>query len=126
MLFTVLLMQHTVYNQVLTPGNLTLVESILEICSVELGEGGNYTCNATNGFTGETNTIIVTVIDNRGECVSVYAFSYMKQTLCVHTYNRIGEVCVCDMCPLCQYTSCLHFTLLACKPCAGNLIMDLE
>ena len=50
----------------LNQGDLMFVESILEICSIELAEGGDYTCNATNGFTSETNTTTLSVVDNRG------------------------------------------------------------
>ena len=45
---------------------LNFVESILEICSIELDEGGVYTCNASNGFTSVTNSTTLTVADNRG------------------------------------------------------------
>ena len=88
MLF-ILLIQHTVYNEMLTQGNLTFVVSILEICSIELGEGGDYTCNATNGF---INEIIFTVIDNRGECV------YLCLCVCV--------LCMCVS--MYSYVMCVH------------------
>lgn len=63
-------LQHTVYEQEIdqtNQANLNFLESILEICSIELSEGGAYTCNATNGFTYETNTTVLTVVDNRGQ-----------------------------------------------------------
>ena len=58
--------QHTVYNELLTQNNLMFVQSILEICSIETTEGGDYTCNATNGLVSETNTTTITVVDSRG------------------------------------------------------------
>ena len=61
--------QHTVYDESFDQANLNFVQSILEICSIELSEGGSYTCNATNGFTYETNTTILTVVDDRGQLV---------------------------------------------------------
>ena len=60
-------LQHTVYDQTFDQANLNFVESILEICSIELTEGGAYTCNASNGFIYETNTTMLNVVDNRGE-----------------------------------------------------------
>ena len=66
-----ILTQHTVYDEALTQGSLMFVQSILEICSIEAAEGGDYTCNATNGFVSETNTTTITVVDNRGVCVCV-------------------------------------------------------
>ena len=63
--------QHTVYQETVTEGGLTFVESILEICSIEMDEGGDYTCNATNGFISDANTTTITVADSRGVCVCV-------------------------------------------------------
>ena len=66
-----LCVQHTVYDQTMSQNNLLFVESILEICSIDVAEDGDYTCNATNGFLSETNTTTLTVLDNRGVCVCV-------------------------------------------------------
>ena len=61
------------YEEILTQQNLTFVESILEICSIELAEAGDYTCNASNDFMSEANTTSLSVIDNRGMSVCVWA-----------------------------------------------------
>ena len=55
------------FEETLTQGNLLLAQSVLEICSIELAEGGDYTCNATNGVVSEANTTTLTVVDNRGK-----------------------------------------------------------
>ena len=51
-------------NEVVILEDVTFVKSTLEICSIEFGEGGVYTCNATSGFTHKINTIIVNVTYN--------------------------------------------------------------
>ena len=63
------LAQHTVYDEMVTQGSLMFVQSILEICSIEEAEGGDYTCNATNGLISDTNTTTITVTDSRGVCI---------------------------------------------------------
>ena len=54
-------LQHTVYEREI---NTTFKESILEICSVEPQDSGDYLCTASNGVssTSATNPTNVTVI----------------------------------------------------------------
>ena len=49
------------YDDEVTLEDVTFVKSTLEICSIEFGEGGVYTCNATSGFIDKINTIIINV-----------------------------------------------------------------
>lgn len=49
--------QHTVYErQVETELNTTFTESILEICSTEPEDSGEYLCTANNGFSSASVT----------------------------------------------------------------------
>ena len=57
--------QHSVYErQIQTELNTTFKESILEICSAEPNDSGEYLCTANNGFSSAsaTNPTNLTVI----------------------------------------------------------------
>ena len=77
------LSQHTVYDELVTQGSLMFIQSILEICSIELDEGGDYTCNATNGLISESNTTTITVTDSRGVCTTMCICLYVCECVCV-------------------------------------------
>ena len=74
------------YIEVLTQGNVMYVQSILEICSIELDEAGSYTCNAIDGFTNDASTILVTVIDNSSESTRLNVCSYNIIIVLGYTY----------------------------------------
>ena len=102
------LSQHTVYDELVTQGDLMFIQSILEICSIELDEGGDYTCNATNGFISETNTTTITVTDSRG--VHYY---YVHLCMFEDVY-----VCVCKSDTTCTF-GCTVVNL-----CTGSLLLE--
>ncbi len=59
--------QVTVYEELVTEGGLTFVQSILEVCSVEDGDSGSYTCVASNEFRNDSSTFNLTVLPVGGK-----------------------------------------------------------
>ena len=58
--------QVTIYKELVTEGGLTFVQSILELCSVETMDSGEYSCNVESGATSDTEVTLLTVADNTG------------------------------------------------------------
>ncbi len=71
----------TVYEELVTEGELTFTQSILEICSVEEMDESNYTCVAVNSFGNDTATFELSV-NPEGSVLLI--ISYMAQN---KTYN---------------------------------------
>ncbi len=59
--------QVTVYEELVTEGELTFTQSVLEICSVEEMDESNYTCVAVNSFGNDTATFELGV-NTEGTC----------------------------------------------------------
>lgn len=56
-----------------TSSGLVFAESILEICSIGLDEGGEYMCNASNvAGSHTTNITMLTVLERGGACIHVH------------------------------------------------------
>ena len=51
----------TIYEELVSEGGLIFVQSILEVCSVEELDSGNYSCSADNDFGSDTSTFELTV-----------------------------------------------------------------
>ena len=60
----------TIYEELVTEGGVTFVQSILEICSVQETDASNYTCSAENDFGTDSATFELTV--TRGTSVFCY------------------------------------------------------
>ena len=60
----------TVYEELVTiEEGFTYVQSILEVCSVEVGDSGSYTCTATNGLRNDSTSFNLTVLP-QGKCMA--------------------------------------------------------
>ena len=51
----------TIYEELLTDNGVTFVQSILELCSAEVEDAGQYSCFAENNLGNDTATFVLTV-----------------------------------------------------------------
>ena len=51
----------TIYDQLLTDNGVTFVQSILELCSAEVEDAGQYSCFAENTLGNDTAAFVLTV-----------------------------------------------------------------
>ena len=51
----------TIYVEPLTDNGVTFVQSILELCSAEVEDAGQYSCFAENSLGNDTATFVLTV-----------------------------------------------------------------
>ncbi len=57
----------TVYEELVTEGGLTFVQSILEVCSVEVADSGSYSCVASNGVRNDSTSFELTILPVGGK-----------------------------------------------------------
>ena len=60
----------TIYEELVTEGGVTFVQSFLEICSVQETDASNYTCSATNDL-GTDNATFEFAVDSEGKWVEI-------------------------------------------------------
>ena len=69
--------QVTIYEELVTEGGLTFVQSILELCSVETMDSGEYSCIVESGATSDTEVTQLTVVDNTGVYVHMHVYVHV-------------------------------------------------
>ena len=52
----------TIYEEEVVRGSRTFTKSFLQLCSMELSDAGDYTCEVTNGQTTDNATIALDVL----------------------------------------------------------------
>ena len=52
----------TIYEEEIVQGSRTFTKSFLQLCSLELSDAGEYTCEVTNGQTTDNATLIIDVL----------------------------------------------------------------
>ncbi len=74
----------TVYEELVTEGGLTFVQSILEVCSVEVADSGNYSCVASSGVRNDSTSFELTILPVGGKK------QYHKYLIgCEHSRNGV-------------------------------------
>ena len=63
----------TIYEELVTVGGVTFIQSVLEVCSVQEADASNYTCSAENDFGTDNATFELTVI--KGTSVLYYSLT---------------------------------------------------
>ena len=53
--------QVTIYQEPITIGGLTFVQSVLEVCSLQVADAGEYHCYASDGFANDSVSFNLTV-----------------------------------------------------------------
>ena len=66
----------TIYEEVVTENGVMFVQSIIEVCSAEAGDAGQYSCFAENSFGNDTTVIELTV--NAGGKAIVFTCMSLK------------------------------------------------
>ena len=51
----------TIYEEEVTEGGITFVQSILQICSAEINDAGSYSCTADNAAGNDTASFELTI-----------------------------------------------------------------
>ena len=54
-----------------SPNQINFTESILEICSIGIEEGGQYSCHASNSVGEASNASTLTVLESGGEYIII-------------------------------------------------------
>ena len=72
---TSLFAQITIYEELVTEGGLTFVQSILELCSVETMDSGEYSCIVESGATSDMEVTQLTVADLTSVCLCIYIYT---------------------------------------------------
>ena len=65
----------TIYQEEGTLGGQLYIQSILEVCSVSIIDGGIYECTATNGVVNSSSSFIVT-IGGKSVCILWHLTSF--------------------------------------------------
>lgn len=75
-------------SSLMTEGGLPFVVSILEICSVEVGDAGTYSCTADNGLGNETSYFFLTVTPVAGICRICILVNNCFQSIAFYVFHR--------------------------------------
>ena len=65
----------TIYNEIVEEGGVLFSSSVLEICSVELEDAGQYACVASNEEANDTVSFELTVLSAGGRCGKTSAWN---------------------------------------------------
>ena len=68
-LYLSLMLKHTVFERKIRQESFYFTESVLQVCNVDLENGGEYLCTASDGYNTVTanNATVVTVLPNEGK-----------------------------------------------------------